>query len=309
MTALFGPVPTFYGNDCTDEVRACERLLTLSRPSAVQLHTWAPDAPAQALRRALPSARIVCGFGVDGIAREVALGEKSVEQGMQTFLALAGRASDVGALAVVWNAEASWKRPPSSEEAARIAAVVRRGLAAVADQYPYLEQHHTAYDHPSFHSTYPWKAWLGAGSPIVASWPQVYAAGAGGLQAHRGALPAREARALASWASAIRAGWIAPDDDNTTIREGVAWRPYYQLHHVTTADTVASALEHDAAMLWALRSRSDSAGRLAFLAMCCLARANYWRPGGLTDYQRDNGLKVDGVCGPATLAAMGAIDV
>lgn len=49
MTALVGPIPTFYGNDCAREVDACERLITLGRPALVQLHTWAPAAPAQAI--------------------------------------------------------------------------------------------------------------------------------------------------------------------------------------------------------------------------------------------------------------------
>jgi hypothetical protein len=59
VTALFGPVPTFYGNDCTDEVRACERLLTLSRPSAVQLHTWTPGPAASLVRQIVPGVEVV----------------------------------------------------------------------------------------------------------------------------------------------------------------------------------------------------------------------------------------------------------
>lgn len=302
-----GPIPTFYGGDGPEaEVRACEALLSQARPRLVQLHTWTPERAAGRVRQILgPDVGIVVGVGVDGIARDVAQGTHSVARGAATMVQLATRAHEAGAVAIVWNAEAAWKRPPSSAEAARLALCIREGLHGVAEKYPELEQHHTAYDHPTYHSTYPWKVWLGEGSPIVASWPQVYAAPGGDAMAHRGALPAREARALGSWAAAIRAGWIDPDDASTPVREGVQWRPYYQLHHVTARDTITAALAQEGAMLWALRSRSDEEGRRAFLALCALERAGYWRPTGVQDFQRAHGLDVDGVAGPQTLAALG----
>lgn len=300
-----GPILTFWGGDGAEaEVRASEALLRAARPRTVQLHTWTPERAAARVRAIVPDVQIVVGVGVDGIARDVAQGHHSVERGMQTFLQLAERAVAVGAVAIVWNAEASWKRPPTSDEAARIAAVIRRGLAVVADQCPRLEQHHTAYDHPGYHSTYPWRPWLGEGSPVLASWPQVYAAPGGDLRAHRGALAAREAHALSSWAAAIRAGWITPDDPSTPLREGVAWRPYYQLHHVPTTATIRSALQHEGAMLWALRSRSDAEGQRAAQALCVLDRLGYWAADGVERFQAAHGLTPDGVVGPLTLAAL-----
>ncbi len=302
-----GPVITFWGPDGAEaEVRASEGLLRAARPRAVQLHTWTPERAAARVRALLgPDVGIVVGVGVDGIARDVAKGTHTVTRGVATMLELASRAHEEAAVAIVWNAEAGWKRPPTSAEAARLSQLIREGLAAVAARYPALEQHHTAYDHPGYHSTYPWRAWLGEGSPVVASWPQVYAAPGGDLRAHRGALAAREARALGSWAAAIRAGWITPDDHSTPVREGVAWRPYYQLHHVPARDTITGALQHDGAMLWALRARSDDEGRRAFVALCALERAGFWRPDGVQAFQRDRGLDVDGVAGPQTLAALG----
>jgi len=303
---LRGPIVTFWGGDGAEaEVRASADLLRTAQPRAVQLHTWTPGPAASLVRQIVPGVRIVMGVGVDGIARDVAQGRHSVEHGMQTMLHLAERARVLGAEAIVWNAEAGWKRPPTSGEARLLDALIRRGLDVVADQCPRLEQHHTAYDHPTYHSTYPWRAWLGEGSPVVASWPQVYAAPGDGLMAHRGALPRREARALNSWASAIRAGWITPDDPETPVREGVQWRPYLQLHHVPAADTIAAALRYEGAMLWALRSRSDDDGRRAVAALCALDALGFWRPGGVEAFQRDRGLKVDGIAGPATLAALG----
>ena len=301
-----GPIITFWGGDGAEaEVRACEALLRAARPRTVQLHTWSPERAAERVRRLLgPDVQIVVGVGVDGIARDAAQGTASVARSIETMRGLARTAHELGAVAIVWNAEASWKRPPTSAEARRLAEVIRGGLAIVADRYPGLEQHHTAYDHPTYHSTYPWRAWLGEGSPVVASWPQVYAAPGGDVMAHRGALPAREARALSSWAAAIRAGWITPDDPTTPLREGVAWRPYYQLHHVTARDTIAGALAQEGAMLWALRSRSDDEGRRAFGVLCALDRLGHWHRDGVRSFQAAHGLDVDGVVGPATLTAL-----
>jgi hypothetical protein len=257
------------------------------------------------IRASLGEVEIVCGFGLDSIAREVAKGRVSVRDGIRTMLRLAERAHSIGAVAITHNAEGSWKRPPSSAERARLSELVRGALGEIAARFPRLEQWHTAYDHPTFHRTYNWNDWLGRGSPITASFCQVYAAPGDGLMAHRGALPAREARALNSWAAAVRAGWIVEDDPSTAMREGVAWRPYYQLHHVPMRDTVASALGHECAALWAVPTRADRDGRAAFVALCELDRRGYWRADGLVAFQRDNGLEADGVLGANTLRALG----
>ncbi len=306
MNALTGVIPTLWHPDGIDAAWSSARpLLERARPRTVQLHSWSPSLVADSIRRALPSVELVCGFGIDGIARDVAKGRVTVAAGVRTFLRLAERAHVVGARAVKWNAEAAWKRPPNSAERKRLSELVRTALAEIAAKYPRLEQLHTAYDHPSFHSTYNWNDWLGAHSPIVASFPQVYAAPAGGLEAHRGALPRREARALASWGAAVRAGWIKVDDPATALREGVQWRPYYQMHHVPDRDTVSSALQHESCALWAAPARADRAGRAAFVALCELDRRGYWRPDGLRDFQRDNRLQIDGVFGNESARALG----
>lgn len=303
---LNGVIPTLWHPDGIDAAWSSARpLLERARPRTVQLHSWSPANVADSIRRTLPGAELVCGYGIDGIARDVAKGSLSVADGVRVFLRLAARAHVVGASAVKWNAEAAWKRPPNSAERERLSELVRAALAEVAAKYPALQQLHTAYDHPSFHSTYNWRDWLGPHSPIVASYPQVYAAPEGGLMAARGALPAREARALASWGAAVRAGWIVEDDPTTPVREGVQWRPYYQLHHVLARDTIASALQHESCALWAAPARADRDGRAAFVALCELDRRGYWRPDGLVAFQRDNGLVADGIAGPKTLEALG----
>lgn len=301
--SLRGPMPTLWHSDGIGAAwDISDDLLLAAKPSAVQLHTWEPRRIAPVLQRALPGVRLVMGVGVDGIARDVAKGTRSVSWGVARMRELASRADAVGAVAIVWNAEAGWKTPPSSVQRTRVEQLVREGLAAVAEDYPALAQWHTAYDHPGYHSTYPWRAWLGAGSPITVSLPQVYAAPGGAVAASRGALPRREAKALASWAAAVRAGWIRPDEPECLEGDprDVDWRPYYQLHHVALSDTVSSALAHPLACLWALPTRADADGRRALLALCALDRLGYWREGGVADYQRDAGLTPDGIYGPRT---------
>lgn len=306
-----GFVPTLYSGDgALAAFTASRELLKRARPEAVQVHTWEPGPAVDALRALLPGVRIVVGVGVDSIAREAAKGTTPEAVSVRTFRSLADRAAACGADAIVWNAEAAWKRPPTSAERARLVGVVRAGLAAVAARNPQLLQWVTSYDHPSYHSTYPWEAWLGPGSPVLASLPQVYAAGEGEVMAARGALPARERRALASWQSAVRAGWIRPDapGGDADLRD-VDWLPYVQLHHVTTADTVGLVARYPLSFGWALPTRADAAGREAFLVACALHRLGHAGPDAVRDFQRARLLVVDGLLGPATTAAaLSALD-
>lgn len=282
---------------------ACQGLLTGAQPRAVELHTWRPDQYAPAVRRLVPDVALSVGIGVDGEAKDVALGRQSVEAAVRELVTgPVRRAVDIGAVSITWNAEGAWKRPPSSAEAARLQTLIRALLGETRARYPSLVQEHTAYDHPTYHSAYPWRAWLGAGSPVTASWAQVYAAPAGGLSAHRGALPAREARALASWAAAVRTGWIRPDAPEGSAEDAtdVDWRPYYQAHHVPALDTVASALAHDRVALWAIPTRADDAGREATAVLCALDRADLW---DVARVQATVGVEVDGHYGPESHAA------
>lgn len=303
LSAVRGAVPTLWHSDGIDAAWSLsDDLLIAARPRAVQLHTWEPRRIADTIRAALPGVTLLVGVGIDGIARDVAKGGRSVSWGVSRFVELARRATTAGAVAIVWNAEAGWKRPPADPERVRLEQLIAEGLEAARVAFPGLHQWHTAYDHPSLHSGYPWRAWLGPQSPVVASLPQVYAAPGGDLAASRGALPRREAKALASWAAAVRAGWIRPDAPAGTVEDerDVDWHPYYQMHHVALADTVSSALAHPLACLWALPTRADADGRRALLALCALDRLGYWRASGVADYQRDAGLTPDGIYGPRT---------
>lgn len=286
-------------------------LLRRARPEIVQLHA-APTgyarygtAAARAVREAHPTARLWLGVGCDGWARDVASSRRTVAKVVARFLDVAGLAVDLGAECIVWNAEGAYKHP----------VVTRSGLAraiveACAAKHPRLVQAHTAYDHPSYHSSYPWAQWLGPGSPVVLALPQVYAAGdteAAGYRPHvRGRLPAREARALASWSASVRAGWIKPDVEPDTP-DDLDWRPYLQGHHVSSIDSARALVRHDLAAVWAAPTRMDDQGRDALVAACAIRRLCNWGPQTVRRFQQRVGLEPDDVLGPRTMvAALGA---
>jgi hypothetical protein len=277
----------------------------------VQIHSWRPGAVAAKVRAAIPGVKLLVGCGVDGVAKEVAKGRKSVAWGNAQLLQCAQRAADVGALAVVWNAEGAWKRAPNTEEKKRLSHFLTTGLFEVKARYPRLEQWHTSFDHPTYHSAYNWSDWIGKGSPIKVSLPQVYAAPADPKAfAARDGVDRREARALASWAEAVRKGWIAPDAPAGTPEDetDVDWLPYYQAHNVLASDTIDSAVEHPLACLWAYPTRADKHGRNALRALCDLWHRELWGPGAVRALQAQTGAGVDGVYGVKTAKAAGLID-
>lgn len=309
-----GLLPTIYdgnGGAYAGFVTAREALKR-AQPQAVQIHSWDAERAAEGVRITLPRAQVIVGYGVDGIARAAALKNWTEAQAAAQFRELAARASRLGAECIVWNAEASWKAPPDSEQRKRLEGAIRAGLAAVLASYPHVIQGHTSYSHPSLHSSYPWRAWLGPGSPITFSAPQVYAAPEGNVMAHVGALGAREVGSLASWGAGVRAGWIRPDaapgtpDDMTDVD----WVPYYQLHHVRARDTITHALLHPVSLGWALPTRSDVEGRTAFLVAHALHRSGFDGADAVRAFQRARGLKDDGIAGPLTVAeALKALDM
>lgn len=307
-----GLVPTIYDGNRGAAVgfHAVLPLLKRARPEAIQLHTWSITTAAKAVRTAFPGIHLIAGFGIDGIARKVVNKQITVAQAAKEFLKLADSAVQAGCLVVVWNAEVAYKAELESAARALIVAAVRAGLAAVAEKYPDLRQWMTSYDHPTYHTQYPWEAWLGKDSPILAALPQVYAAPLGEVMAQRGALRAREARAFSSWLTAIRKGWIRADaPDGPEDMRDVDWLPYVQLHHVQTRDTVDLCTRYPLSFGWALPTRADDAGRDAFLVASALHRLGHHGPNAVQDFQRARLLAVDGKLGPLTIAAaLSALD-
>lgn len=306
-----GFIPFIWDFDSTrDQTFKIKPFLQKLRLPVIGLHCW-PSRAKDAIKLIHDDlkAEIVFGVGVDSIAREVAKGLKTVAAGIKTFVEIADDAVKAGAIAIMWNAEGDWKTPPNSTQRGKLVALIRGALSAVAAKYPKLVQLHTSFDHPHYHSTYPWEAWLGKGSPIAMSAPQVYAAPEGGLMAHRGALPAREARALSSWSEFVRKGTIRPDAPEGTPEdlEDCDWAPYYQLHHVTTRDTVTSALarmQSGPVFGWALKTRCDEQGETAVRILAILQRLGFTGPDAIRRWQSKYNLDVDGILGNDTTASI-----
>lgn len=267
-------------------------LVIPAQPKLVQFHTWDASPVLDNARSELPNTKFVYGFGVDGVAKKVATGVWSVEEGLKTLLALYYRAKSQGFVAVVWNAEGAWKHPPSTVERGRLLDLLK-ALWEALQPVEGPEHWHTAYDHPASHSSYLWEAWLGILSLVVMSFAQVYAGAGETVMAHKGKLAAREVSSLASWQEAIKKGWV--DTKNCS------WGPYYQLHHVPAYATIKQALTHNGpTCLWAVPTRVDTEGMLAFKTLAAIELA-----GGLVEWQKKNGLEPDGKFGPSCARVAG----
>lgn len=304
------PIPTLWSGGGAEKAwKASRDLFKKLQPDVVLVHHWPVQATPKVcgeIRRDLGSA-IGIGVGIDSIAREVAQGKQRVSAGASELVDLAVKAvEDCGASVFELNAEASWKRPPTSIEAKRLNDLILSALREIAARYPNLPLGHTAYDHPTFHSQYPWKAWLGPESPIGYSAPQVYAAPEGEVMAKINGLDRREAAALSSWQSAIRAGWIRPDAPEGTPGDlsDVDWIPYYQLHHVPAQDTIEGYLRHPVSKYWAIPTRFDEEGEKAIRCIFTLWQAGVTTLDDLATFQAANGLKPDKVPGPKTQEAI-----
>lgn len=277
----------------TPEVRA---LLEAVRPDAVQLHgspahlrSDAAARVARDVRSSLPDAELWLGVACDSPAYRLAEGSRTLRWARDELASAARVAVDLGAAAVVWNAEAGWKRSKASP--VDRAALARALVTHVATEHPALVQGHTAYDQPHLHGRYPWAAWIGPGSSVALALPQVYCAPKEGL-APRGALARRLAARRASWARSTTAGLVRP---------GLAVLPYLQLHGVPAGQTATVAGELGLCG-WALPSRSDAEGHRALRALAALRPLG---PGAVARWQAERGLTADGIVGPKTLAALG----
>ncbi len=282
--------------------RACRSFLTEARPDVVQPHAGPSGHADHAanvvadLRRLLPGVRLWLGVGADGWARDVASGALSVSQVVTKFMETADIASDLGCEAVVWNGEEAYKDPKVKHSGLAHAVV-----ATCADLHPRLVQMFTSYDHPTYHPI-DWQGWIGAGSPVQVALPQVYAAGnVETVRPARGALPARQARALASWQTAVRQHLIKPDVEPDTATD-VDWMPYLQAHSVLDSDSIRLACTYPVVSWWAAMSRMDDDGRRAIVTTSRLRRLGFIGPTGVVEFQRANGLKPDGIAGPLTQA-------
>ena len=79
---------TLYSGSMTapDVLAECRGLLVGTQPRAIELHTWRPDHYAPALRRLVPGVELSVGVGVDGEAKDVALGRQSCAAAVRELL-------------------------------------------------------------------------------------------------------------------------------------------------------------------------------------------------------------------------------
>lgn len=303
-----GVVLTLWHGDGLDDATdaATLDLLAQARPDVVQLHaapkglTAHARAAALKVRGALPGVRRWLGVGCDGWLWEWAQGRCSRQAAVDRLTGAADLAAELGAEAVCWNGEAAYK-----EHVAQGAELARVVLERTASVHPPLAQAFTSYDHPHYHPD-PWRSWCYPGSPVTAALPQVYAAPGGDVLPYRGALPARERTAMASWQTAVRKGWVGPDVHAGAPGDeaDLDWYPYVQAHSVLSRDTIPLALRYSLTSWWAAPTRLDAEGRLALLVVCELRRQGYTGPDAVQQYQREHGLASDGVVGPLTLAKL-----
>lgn len=281
-----------------------------ARPQIIQLHTGPEEALshageiAAAVRAALPGTRIWLGIGMDAFPSRLGLG---VERLVAEAVKLGQVAERIGAEHLVLDAEAAWKATDPAERA-REQDLARAILRGIAQACPGLVLGHTAYDQPGLHGTYAWQAWLGAGSPVRYTWPQVYASTGGDTMAARGALARRERASLESYKAAVRRQIVRPDLPGEDMPDSLEFRPYEQAHGVPYPDTITLGAKYGLAAAWAAPTRIDEDGRIAVRALSELYRQSYYGPDAVQRFQLAHGLTADGICGPKTLAVLLARD-
>ena len=260
------------------------------RPDAIQLHA---DPDTLAARGLAIKGKLIAELG-DAAPREWWVGiagDVGQGAGAKNRVALRERgaqaAFDIEATRVVLNCEAAWKRSLFGFQAPDAIEFVE--LARDIAQCPVYV---TSFDCPGYHSTFPWAAFDSADGWL----PQIYAAPAKGEPAPN----SKQGRARlklhqVKWEQAVHRGLLK--------RRPVVG--YVQAHHVVARETMWLLDAHDETCMWAAPERMDAQGLLAARAFTDLERRGYTGKGRVIRFQQDNGLTVDGLCGPQTFQALG----
>jgi hypothetical protein len=144
---------------------------------------------------------------------------------------------------------------------------------------------------------YPTKEFLGAGSPVAFTLPQIYWATNLTPVAARGPGVRRLRKHRASFALAMRQG---------AIRSDMAVGAYLQTYGSSVDESCFVAMQFERSAWWVAKpGYLREAGVTAIRALCELRRRRYEGPDGIQRFQRDAGLTVDGWVGPMTLEALG----
>lgn len=294
-------------------------LLTEARVPIVQLHATPSKslAPVVAeIRAALPGVRTWVGVPGNTYVRD---------DGPTRIAKVTRTARDLGAECMVLNCERpsapgnpGWV-PTVALSAAELDARMRRVLAAIALELGDMVLGFTSHDMPQWHPI-PWRAALGAESPVRLHLPQQYAAPPRSSSepslppatSWRGAKNRAEASDT-EWRKLARAGVVRAD----LAPGGDGFATYGQAHDIATAGVMLIADRTAVSALWALdgrtgladrskRPKCDALGALAIRALMHVRRAvgEGAGAGSIARWQAAHALEADGVAGAATFSAL-----
>lgn len=280
------------------------RALAAEGLSHVVLHSWPDRAHAglvRAVRALVPGVRLWYSPGANGLAGWTR-GRAEV-----TASEWARTAAGLGVEAVLPNLE-----PPSSAGASGWTEGHPLVGEALADQARALfDAMHTAAptlalglvgpDVPSYHRL-PWRALLGPESPVTINAPMVYPALPRPGVSLRGAR-SRWALQGTDWLRRVELGHVRPD----LAPGGAGYVVYRQLWGCQPGAALYLADQSDVVLGWALPSRSDTQGMDALRLALRVRREAGGGRGALARWQAAHGLVADGLPGPQTLAALGAV--
>lgn len=287
-----------------------------ARPQILSPHAG-PDRLAKPLptlvtrlRELSPASQIVLGIGCDGWLRAATRKTNRVSEAraIEGLARGADLALSVNACGSILDAESAAKY--DSLISSRILAGTIKEMRKRASN---LFLGATAYDQPTQHSDdadgtyddwhrageYPWRALVGEGA---LEWygAQTYILPEDGSAPMPHALAVRIMRHRASWARAVKLGWIAPR---------VHVDAYFQAYRTPVNELVQNGCLFDRVFFWCgprlPEGRMDENGATALKALCELERRGYRKPGGIKEFQANAGLAADGVVGKKTLAALG----
>lgn len=170
-------VTVYSGGGLVSGTAESRAILVALAPQIVMLHgdTSVLRDCAAMVRADVPGVRLWTGVGIDSLATSATTGRMTPDAVVEEFVRRAQNALAAGCELVVWDAEEQWKTGANAHDPHGILpALARRALLAVAARVP-IAQAFTSYGVVTEHSTFPWEAFVGEGSPVVVHLPQQYA--------------------------------------------------------------------------------------------------------------------------------------
>ena len=288
--------------DFAKAIAESEALLQAVQPGVVNLHLWPQDSTQKfvdRVRKVCPTAELWVSPGVNTLA------DDSVSSVEKQGKAWGKAAVKLGARVLLLNAEGpaaeghpGWTSKDKAQRA-QLAERVKALLSSCAESGITLGL--TSHDCPDWHHL-TWQAWLGADSPVKIHAPQVYP----GIPRPGATLKGcrkRWATATAQWDRQVKRGIVRHD----LGPQGSGWCTYTQGWGAEVAGTCWLLDQRDRGLVWASPSRLWAEGRAALAASCEVRRQAGDSAGAIARYQASKGLTADGVVGPRTLSALGAI--